>query len=378
MFYNKENIRQLIMERLSGVIDPADEQLLQQAIEEDEQVRQMWQELHATIGSPAMQAAWERVNIDGSWERLRQKRRPAPARSLPPGRWMAAAAIMIAAMAAAYLIWMKPAPVQHVQQPGHQGIRLQLADGSVVDLSDSSAQTVQTGNTNLQITDTSLSYTTRATGSTALNTLSVPPKKDYKLVLSEGTEVWLNATSSLRFPFSFNSSKREVYLEGEAYFNVTRKNGQPFIVHTPQIDIEVLGTSFNVNTFRDGMTTTALVTGAVRVQAGAGQHNSLVLKPGFEAVFKPDSGFAVQAFNEKQALGWMRGDYLFHDTPLQEIARVITRWYDIPVVFDHAAVAAERFTGILQKDKSVEELLQGLKTTTNTESYWKGEELHFK
>jgi ferric-dicitrate binding protein FerR (iron transport regulator) len=182
--------------------------------------------------------------------------------------------------------------------------------------------------------------------SSGYNTLTVPPKMDYKLRLSDGTEVWLNATSRLRFPFSFTGDKREVYLEGEAYFQVSKNDTKPFVVHTEQTDIHVLGTSFNVNAYSDGLTRTSLVSGAV-IATAAGKE--VRLKPGEEAVYSSENGYKVVSFDDSEVLAWMKGVYVFHNTSLSEIASVIERWYGVQVVFDNKELAGKKFTGGLEK-----------------------------
>src|SRR5690606_25037817 len=127
------------------------------------------------------------------------------------------------------------------------------------------------------------------------NIISVPFKRDYKLILSDGTEVWLNSLSNLRFPFNFIGEKREVFLEGEAYFKVA-KDTKPFIVHVGETDIKVLGTSFNINS--DGtQVITSLVEGSVLNSAG---NESVLLKPGYQSIFEPLTGFKEQAFDAER------------------------------------------------------------------------------
>jgi ferric-dicitrate binding protein FerR (iron transport regulator) len=199
---------------------------------------------------------------------------------------------------------------------------------------------------------------------------------DYKLMLADGTEVWLNATSKLRFPFNFTGDKREVYLEGEAFFNVAKNAAQPFIVHTEKTDIQVLGTTFNVSAYKNGINSTSLVSGAVATKTGT---STVTLKPGQEAILDNNDKVNIRKFDEDEVLAWMRGIYIFHNTSLKEIGSVIDRWYGVKVVFDSPAIADKRFTGGLEKIHKLDYFLETLKIVGNIEhEYDKNGVLHLK
>jgi hypothetical protein len=187
------------------------------------------------------------------------------------------------------------------------------------------------------------------------NTLTVPPRTDYRIELSDGTEVHLNASSTLRFPFIFPGKTREVYLEGEAFFTVAHNPKQPFIVHTGTTSVIALGTAFNVNSYDNNIITTSLVTGSVVTDVG--DSLDVTLKPGYEAIYKPGERFMVKRFDENVTLGWRDGIFRFHNKPLEDIIPVMKRWFGLKVSFSSANMAAMPISGDLDKDKPVVDFL---------------------
>ncbi|MCF6402523.1 FecR domain-containing protein [Chitinophaga filiformis] len=190
------------------------------------------------------------------------------------------------------------------------------------------------------------------------NTLAVPPRMDYRIELSDGTEVHLNASSTLRFPFIFPGRTREVYLEGEAFFTVAHDPQHPFIVHTGTTSVIALGTAFNVNSYDHNMITTSLVTGSVVTDVG--DSLDVTLKPGYEAIYKPGERFKVKRFDENVTLGWRDGIFRFHNKPLEDIIPVMKRWFGLKVSFATPSMANLLVSGDLDKDKPVADFLNAV------------------
>jgi ferric-dicitrate binding protein FerR (iron transport regulator) len=183
--------------------------------------------------------------------------------------------------------------------------------------------------------------------------------------------------TELKFSFAFSANKREVWLNGEAYFNVAKDDHRPFIVHTPLTDIKVLGTSFNVNTYDSFEVKTSLVDGAVRTESARGS-DQVLLKPGYEAVFSPHAGFAVHSFDTNNVLSWMSGVYYFEHATLKSIGPVISRWYGDSLIFDDPRAASSRFSGAMIKEKDLREFLDNLTLTSNIQIRYTngGKEIH--
>lgn len=367
MSVNHEHIYQLLLKKRNGTINESDDQYVSSLINGHEDIELMWRALKHSFSLPGEEKFWQQIDVTNAWGNVREELSVKSTGTYSIRRWLFAAAVIAVALTGISLIW-RNIPQKEVRTEGaaiaasvpvaSKGLQLQLAGGETIALPyNQEQQNIKAGDVQLSAGGKKLQYTGGAAMGSGFNTLTVPPKMDYKLLLSDGTEVWLNATSKLRFPFNFSGNKREVYLEGEGFFKVAKKESQPFIVHTEQTDIEVLGTSFNVNAYNGGITRTALVSGAVIARAAG---KEVRLQPGQEAVYKNDKGYDVRSFDESEVLAWMKGVYVFHNTSLSEIARVIERWYGVQVVIDSRELADKKFTGGLEKLQRLDYFLETL------------------
>lgn len=242
---------------------------------------------------------------------------------------------------------------------------LTLADGRRIRLNEA-ANGALVEKTGLSITKTAggqLIYkVSGATVLTGFNTINTPRGGQYQVVLPDGTKIWLNAASELKFPTSFaNKELREVELRGEAYFEVAHLVKQPFIVKTAQQAIKVLGTHFNISSYADDMNTkTTLLTGSVSVESGS---NLVTLKPGQQSV-KTTSGFKVRNIDTEAAVAWKNGYFLFNDESLTNIMKEISRWYDVEVVFT-GETGNQHFDGCVSRFKNISEILRKFELTDN-------------
>lgn len=203
--------------------------------------------------------------------------------------------------------------------------------------------------------------------------LNVPPGKAYTITLSDGTVVQLNAASQLRFPLNFGDQSREVFIEGEAYVEVAKDVQRPFTVHLPGTNVQVLGTAFNVNTYSSQGATVALVEGAVRVVNG---EDSRVLQPGEQAVAA--GGIKVGTYDAYETLSWREGKYVLNNVRMEEVCTSISRLFGVQLQLDNVAVGEKRFSGVIDRNEPVEELLRGLKATNGVDYYWEDDVIHIK
>jgi hypothetical protein len=189
-------------------------------------------------------------------------------------------------------------------------------------------------------------------------TLNTPRGGQYRVTLSDGTRVWLNAASSLTYPTVFDGKDRSVTLNGEAYFEVAHNPSQPFIVHTQDEDVKVLGTSFNVNCYKDeNRTVTTLTTGSVRLDSRDAAQ-TMELHPGEQAVLD-NTTFTVATVDVSLYTAWKDGDFRFQATPLTEVMRQIGRWYDLDV--DNASIPADiKVHASIRRDKKLSTVLHAL------------------
>lgn len=253
-------------------------------------------------------------------------------------------------------------------RPGSNKAVLTLADGSRIQLDEtaSGALTRQGDAEIIKSKDGQLEYRSIASeGNTPpeiiYNTLSTPRGGQFRIVLPDGTKVWLNAESSIRYPTVFAGNERPVSITGEAYFEVKKDKDRPFSVAANGIKVEVLGTKFNVSAY-DGMTRTTLAEGAVKVvnrhSKMAGEYPMALLSPGQEAVVT-SSGIAVRPADLEKALAWKNGVFYFRKENLRDIMQQLARWYNFEVVY-RVAVPARHYSGSIKRNASFSEALEML------------------
>ncbi|SHN36273.1 FecR family protein [Chitinophaga sp. CF418] len=324
------------------------------------------------------------ISYDEQWEKVQQKIVAAdtptgevPVRSLRI--WWAAAASVVILILAGWWTWTwqyRPAVSQQEKQmqladitPAKQGAILTLADGSQVQLDSlgngivaeqQGAEAVMSGG--------SLTYSRKGNvnaNSVIYNALTTPRGRQFHLTLPDGSEAWLNAQSSIRYPTSFAEKERRVDISGEVYLEIKKDVAKPFYVNIPgKAAIAVLGTAFNVKAYADEpFLNTTLVSGAVKVSP-TGIAQSVTLKPGYSAQIPADrpENIRTTPADLDQVLAWKNGVFYFDNATLQEVMRELSRWYDIEVIFE-PGLPETHFGGKINRDVNLAGLLRGLQAT---------------
>jgi len=200
------------------------------------------------------------------------------------------------------------------------------------------------------------------------NTLKVPYGKTFRLTLSDGSVVSLNSGTTLRYPEQFGiNGNRKVYLTGEAFFEVTKDKQHPFIVNTNQVDIEVLGTKFNVSAYPETPTVNStLVEGSILMSETNNKSNAILLEPNQMATwFSHSKKMIIKAVDPSFYTAWTKGELAFKDTPFSTIAKIIQRTYDVEIINENSDLAKQNFTGTIKiSESSVENILELLKRDT--------------
>ena len=195
------------------------------------------------------------------------------------------------------------------------------------------------------------------------HTLIVPKGERQKVIFSDSSWVILNAQSTMKYPVAFRGEERKVYVEGEAYFEVTRDEEHPFIVSVKNFDVRVLGTSFNVMSYDDEFASSVtLLSGKVETTSG---HDTVRLSPGEQVSITSDNRMTVQKTDINVVVSWMDGKFGFSNERLDVIMRKICRWYDVEVLYAVPGIRERRFTGAPASNMPLKELLEALSTTTN-------------
>ncbi len=250
-------------------------------------------------------------------------------------------------------------------EPGEQKAVLILSDGSRVELDGNSKEQVMTvEGAEIERKEGQLVYAATKGEKHAVplhHTIQIPKGGIYELSLPDGTKVWLNAASSLRYPVEFTEKSREVELTGEAYFEVAKDKKRPFIVKSNKLTVEVLGTHFNMNAYEDEREIkTSLFEGKVKlIQA----NNSVVLQPMQEATVNLSSDkLQVDPIDSQDAISWKNGDFVFNDELITSVMKKISRWYDVEVVYS-GNVPHTRYVGKISRSENVSEVLKMLSLT---------------
>jgi len=313
------------------------------------------------------------------WETISQKHSSGFSRT----RWFAAASILLFIAAGFYYFARQPAEIkadnhfvinQHAKdlKPGGNRALLTLAGGKKIVLNN-----VQNGRVSIQgsalVSKTSegnLSYINRnddaTNGDHLMNTLSTPRGGQYHLALVDGTQVWLNAASSITFPVRFDKGDRVVTITGEVYFEVAHKtNNQVFKVIAGKQEITVLGTRFNVRNYDDDKSlSTTLLSGSVHIK-NITTGKAATLTPGQEArILKADDQFTIRQVNPENAICWKNGYFLFDKQGIESIMSIMSRWYDVDVAYQ-GQISKDRFGGTFSRSANLSEILKNLEILGN-------------
>lgn len=288
-------------------------------------------------------------------------------------RTMAAAAVLAFILAGIYTwryYYVQPKTLvskKHTEiKPGGHKAELILADGSTIVLDEAGAGTVgQQGNTKIIKLDSGrLAYRTASGNNTAApeyNTIRTPKGGQYQVVLPDGSQVWMNAASSLKFPVVFTGKSRTVILTGEAYFEIAQQAEKPFIVQTSGIEVKVLGTHFNVMAYADeDRVRTTLLEGAVTVTQGVA---TTMMKPGQQAsIAEKEDRFLITRPEMEEVMAWKEGQFRFRKAEIPVIMRQIARWYDVDIEYK-GDVSGIRMYGSMTRKENITQLLELMEQT---------------
>ena len=299
--------------------------------------------------------------------------------------WWKYAALFILPLGVALILWqgMKNESVEvhrqfsAVSRPGGERAILKLYDGKTIMLDSTMKSSLIAHEANVRIEMDSnhlLRYSSYdsigITDANKNNELIIPKGGEYQVVLADGTKVWLNSASRLIYPQSFMGKERRVVLSGEAFFDVAHDAERPFIVETSRMNVKVLGTRFNVNDYDDNEeVSTTLVNGSVEIVSGGQQAFRLV--PGEQAYGK-ENELEKREVNVRLYTSWIDGKFLFNNTELEEIAKQISRWYDVEIFFSSENVKKVRFTGAIVKFKPLDDLVRMIESTSQVRFSVKG------
>lgn len=379
-----EDIYKLILDSLSGHIDDVQAQELKIWLNESDENKRAYDEICKLWYSGKWGSKADRILSGSAWNAILERhRKQHNIRIMRRGLSVAAAVVLIIGSVMLFRINGKqeagPQTAQAcVSAPMEAKATLVLSTGEQITLGGMSGKAVEEKGGISITTDSAFIEYGKSSGeklaADVYNELIIPKCGEYTLKLADGSTVFLNSASRLRYPVQFNGKQREVYLSGEAYFEVAKDAKRPFIVHTEKTDVRVLGTEFNVMAYGDEENTeVTLVQGSVNV---AVNNASKVLVPGCQmAVNNTTLKSEMRQVNIEQYIAWKKGLFSFDAMPLEQLMRGLSRWYNISYVFRNNDVKTLRFTGGFKKTEKIEEIFRMIEKVTDVDFTYTGNDV---
>jgi transmembrane sensor len=366
----------LLIGKITGSLTPEEEREFQELFDNNPDVQFVYDDLKSKLPPEEVENSFADLRQADEWKDLGGAIRKKRKKKIINYVTLSATAVLIIIGA----IWYNsPERQKNIAVGGNakiidNPIQLRLASGEQINLSGKK-EVIETSSVTLNTTNNSLEYSTGNNELAGLNSLTVPDGVDYKIVLSDGSKVWLNSATRLEFPLKFSGQKREIRISGEAYFEIAKNKDKPFIVHLPNSTVEVTGTEFNINTYDSGVNKVSLVTGSVNMMALS---DSIRLSPGQEGEVNFRL-FRKNKFNPQQTLSWKHGLYYFKDADLQYLGKIVKRIYGIKVTIDGKDLLNKKYTGVFDKRRSVEDFINDLKNMSGIAAFFDKEGiLHLK
>lgn len=315
------------------------------------------------IPIPDVDEAWKQFSADTDMEPSVTKRKNR--RTLFIG-FAAGVAASVALFFGAYRMFIAPQLPHAVQvfnaQQNKDGVSLSYNSGRSFNLSSDSKANGTLLAQGVKANKDSLVYAAAKTAAHVETlTISIPRGKDYHVVLPDGTNVWLNADTKLIFPDHFVGARREVQLQGEAYFEVAKDKAHPFVVYNNLFSTTVLGTKFNMRTYSQSAASVVLVEGKVTVESKKSKTIQTIV-PGQKAQLTSSGQFEVQHVDTYAYIQWKEGYFYFNNVPLVEIMQELGRWYNVDIVIENPRMMHTRLHFVADRSQGLSEALQNLNT----------------
>lgn len=370
--YSNDEIIRLVIKYLGEGLSPEEREAFQVWMDTDPENRALVDRLQQEEEVAELYPVYKSFDTYRAWSRVHGKlfRR----RNLI-WRGVAAAVVVMGFLAYGLLTRQESQPemlvAERVLLPGNGQVSLTFGSGREVELNRTNSRMIQV-DSNLKVKeDSGLVAYQHIAGLTGKekHTLTVGRGAEYRLKLDDGTLVHLNADSKLIYPVCFGTGQREVILEGEAFFEVTKDRERPFVVHCPDYDVQVLGTSFNISAYpEEDFSHTTLVEGKVDVVRKGEVYR---LAPGFQ-MYEKSGVMEIRKVNPLAYVSWRDDRFGFDDESLDVVMRKLARWYNIEVFFANSGIREIRFSGYLPKYSNITNILNILELTANVSFSLKG------
>lgn len=366
-------IEDLIYRVLSGEAGKAEREEFEEWLSASEEHQMFFREVERAWHTGKYTLKWENVQASEAWQALERKHDRRRRNRVLRICWRVAAAVVVV-VGTIFAFWQldqerEPGKVAQgtVVKAGESKAVLVLSTGEKIVLGESVSDLIREGGMSIRQEKEQINYDAKVgdlAGEVVYNELIVPVGGEYRLLLSDGTMVYMNSESRLKYPVCFVGDKRVVELEGEAYFDVARDEKCPFIVHTNLVNVDVLGTSFNVMAYKvDNRIEVTLVKGKVNVTCGEARK---ILEPNQQFVLNNENGeCVVREVNVDTFIDWKNGILNFDALPLGELSEKLGRWYGVKFFFTNEKLKQLKFSGAVKKYNDIDYILSLIEATTN-------------
>ena len=366
----------LIYKKMEGQINAEENRLFEEWLQDNEHQKffNNIQEYYHLQHEPYIQEAqtdiaWKKLEKRINTNRHSQKRHTLTT-------YIAAASIVL--MLATIPLWIN----RHKSQtnttltteilPGKYSAILELADGRSLNLNQLSQDHKTQIAAHISIDSNRLSYRHRTKDENLtleFNKVTIPRGGEFQLILADSTKVWLNSESELKFPVAFGPDKREIYLEGEAYFEVSKDSKRPFTVYTGNQKVTVLGTSFGITSYpKENYETTTLVEGSVNVEFSQQPDQIYTLTPGFQVRYNRELKEIIrEKVSTDEYVAWKDGKYVFKKKRLEDMLNTLSRWYDFQVFYQNHECKDILFSGEIQRFENFNSILNLLRKSSDAD-----------
>lgn len=373
--YDNNYIRRLIQLDLVGGLSPEEKGKLEDWINESEEHRLLFCKIKKQLSINEIRN-YLQTDVEDAWKKVREKTFGAPpVRPRIRPKWLKYAAVVLPVLLSITLWYTWKEEMKNKQATvARLNPVLTLDNGEKYQL-DPEEQTEIYVNEEVKAYQAGggLIYdTTARQEENKYNRIEVPRGSEYWIVLPDGTRVWLNAATELKYPVAFHAKERRVYLKGEAYFEVAPDKNRPFYVETEEVKVRVLGTVFDVNTHYTRGVRTVLVEGAVALEWG--DQKEIRMKPGELADFdRTTTEVTLKEVDVTSYISWKEGYFVFEDEPLEEIMHTLSLWYDKEFLFVGKRSRALHFSGHIKRYERIETILSAITDVTGVEFRMNGQ-----
>lgn len=372
--------REILFKKIASQLNREEEELFQQWMQKSDENQKLYESLKLLQKEKVEFKAYQEIDVTGAWEKVQKKSSKENNKQFKRKKksifWMIAASLALvlgSSLVIHHLINVKDnasfCAEENVIQSGSDKAILTLADGSTVALQKGEQYKAK----NVLSNGEQIVYSTPKKKEVQYNYLTVPRGGQFSVQLSDGTRVWLNSESKLKYPTTFVAGQtREVsLLYGEAYFDVTSSKTQQnaaFVVTHKDQKIKVLGTEFNVKAYQDeAYVYTTLVEGKVAVSIHKEQR---LLMPNQQMIWAiKDQNISVKRIDVVPEISWKNGVFHFEGKVLEDIMQVLSRWYDFQIKFENVELKELKFVGLIKKDYKIEEILKLMKSAEIIQEY---------